>query len=141
MPITLGKRQWVYLAAIVIALLVIVSLAFQERIYAAYLHQFVGPELQKDFRFKVGTERIIEGKEPIHVFVIESVEARGILAQAGFQSGDIPVGYKHGFESGFYQDLLWAKKGRPIEMAVVNISDARRGNWQARKITLHRKLN
>jgi hypothetical protein len=140
MPITLGKSQWIYIFVIfVIVLPIILCFAFFNQIYASYLHEFVRPKLEEEFGFKSGTESLIDGKEKSEVFLIKFVEPEGILANAGFQSGDIPVGYKHGFESGFYLDLMASRKSEAISMQVLNINAARQGNWNWRDVTLRYK--
>jgi hypothetical protein len=140
MPITLGKSQWIYIFVIfVIILPIILSLVFFKQIYASYLHEFVAPELEKEFGFTGGTESLLENNESSEVFLIEWVKQGSILANAGFQSGDIPVGYKHGFESGFYLDLLACRKGEEISMHVVNINSVRKGNREWRNLTLRCK--
>jgi hypothetical protein len=137
MPITLDKRQYVILAVILFVILPLtVSLAFRDRIYDAYVRELVAPKLQREFGFKAGIEPIVDAKESLNVFVIQSVNPTGILGKAGFRSGDIPIGYKHGFETGFYHDLLWVKNGDQVEISVVNLSDARVGDWSERKIQL-----
>jgi hypothetical protein len=139
MPITLGKSQWIYIFVIfVIISPTILSLVFFKQIYASYLHEFVAPELEKEFGFTGGTESLLEDNESSEVFLIE-VKQGSILANAGFQSGDIPVGYKHGFESGFYLDLLACAKGEEVSMHVINIHSARNGNRERRNLTLRCK--
>lgn len=138
MRLTLGRKEWLSLSVtLLIALPLIISIALHDHIYTAYLHHVVAPELEHHFQFKSGTERITDNGQALDVFLIDSVQSSGIFGKAGFQSGDIPVGYKHGFESGFYQDLLSAKKGYPTEITVVRVADVRRGKWQRRKIKLH----
>lgn len=140
MPITLGKSRWIYLSVILLFVLpVVLCFAFFNQIYAAYLHEFVAPELEKEFGYIAGTDTLVEDKESFEVFLIEYIKPGGILAKAGFQSGDIPVGHKHGFESGFILDLLASRKGELIKMKVVNINAARQGNSQWRDITLQYK--
>lgn len=140
MPITLGKSQWIYIFVIfIIVLPIILFFAFFNQIYAAYLHEFVAPKLEKEFGFSGGTEIMLEEKESYEVFLIKWVKPRSILADAGFQSGDIPVGYKHGFESGFYLDLLACQRGEEISMNVVNINVASKGERQWRNLTLRCK--
>jgi hypothetical protein len=137
MPITLDKRQYVTIAVILFVILPLtVSLAFRDRISDAHLREIVGPKLQREFGFEAGIEPVFEAKQFLDVFVIQSVNPTGILGKAGFRAGDIPMGYKHGFETGFYQDLLWVKEGDQIEISVVNLAEARVGNWSERKITL-----
>ena len=58
------------------------------------------------------------------------------MARAGFRAGDIPTGYKHGFASGFYQDLLWVKKGHTMTIKIVAAEDYRRGSESWRDVSL-----
>ena len=135
MPITLTRRHWISLTvAILLVILAIIYFTFFDQIYAMYLHEFIGPKLQVEYGFTTGRATIPDGKESYQVFVIEYVKTGGKLSESGFQSGDIPVGYKHGFETGSYLDLLAAKQGSIPEIPVINIGDIRNGNWKIQKM-------
>ena len=126
-----------YIAVIVLLVIpTVVAFTFMNQIRAMFLHEFIGPGLERDFGFKAGTERVADGKESYEVFVIQWVKPGGILDKAGFRSGDIPVGYKHGFESGFYQDLLWAKDGSVLQIHVLNFGDVRNEQSKSRTVSL-----
>lgn len=103
---TLGRSQWIYIAVVLfIVIPAVYFLGFIDRVYDAYLHEFIRPRLEQEFGFTSGRQTFTSDAETYDVFLLASVTPGGVLDRSGFRTGDIPVGYKHGFESGFLQDL------------------------------------
>src|SRR4051812_589124 len=109
---TLGRSQWIYIAAVLLVIIpALYLLGFIDRVNDVYLHEFVRPRLQQELGFTSGRQTFVSDSETYNVFLLVSVTPGGILHRSGFRSGDIPVGYKHGFETEFLQDLTWSQDG------------------------------
>ena len=54
------------------------------------------------------------------VFAIERVAPDGLFSRAGVLPGDVPVGYQHGFEAGFYRDLRRLESEHKVTFDVIN---------------------
>lgn len=121
-PITLSSSQWWCLFAIVPLLIPCLLLFVLLQHEIAYFHVMrdLAPALQRDFGF---TAAVVEEERPVRdqIFVITSLDPEGALAKAGFLVGDVPVGYKHGFETGFYAHLEYARHN-VTEMQVIHRS-------------------
>ena len=48
------------------------------------------------------------------MFTITSVNRESPLALAGIKPGDVPVGYKHGMDTGFYGDMAAVIDGQEV---------------------------
>jgi hypothetical protein len=121
-PITLSASQWWCLFAIVPLLIpgFMAFVLFQHEIAAFEVLHDLAPALQREFGF---TAAIVEDERPIRdqTFVITSLDPAGALAKAGFLVGDVPLGYKHGFDTGFYLHLEGARCDA-TEMRVIHRS-------------------
>jgi len=137
-PLKLSRSQQLYVFITVLVVLpLVVGFAYQQELYALYLIHLCGPELQREFGFTAGDVKVMnEGGEPREEFGITAVVPGGLLARAGFKAGDIPTGYKHGFANGFYQDLVWVRKGQPMVITVVASEDYLKGSAAWREISL-----
>lgn len=114
-------RQWfLVIITILIVLPVVGALAFLPELETAYLRAFVLPRWEKQFGFRHGTAILRVDNQKHSMFAIEAVTPGSLFSRAGVQAGDIPVGYQHGFESGFYSDLRRFEKGAAIELQLVN---------------------
>jgi len=140
--LTLSRTQQLYVGLIVVvALPIVLALVFQFQIYDAYLEQFVRPGLEREFGFTAGTIQLPAVAGPCDQFAIVAVSADGILAKAGVRSGDLPVGYKHGFATGFYQDLLQVQRGSSVKIRVLAASDYEKGLDAWREVRLEPRVN
>src|SRR5687767_10879231 len=137
-PVTLSKSQQLYVFITVLVVLpLLVGFAFQKELYALYLIRVLGPGLQREFGFTAGDVQIVtEAGEQLDVFGITSLVPGGSLARAGFRSGDIPTGYKHGFANGFYQDLIRVQRGEPAVIKVMAAKDFSKGPQAWREVTV-----
>ena len=123
-PISSTRSQWVYLfVTLLIVLPLILAFVFSNQIYAVYLREFVAPRLEREFGFKAGRTQVQFRGRTDQVFAVLRVTPGGILHRAGVEPGDIPVGYQHGFETGFLQDLVWAKEGHAVEIELARPPD------------------
>jgi len=133
--LTRSRQLYVFLVLLVLLPLVM-ALAFQDRLFQAYLVHFEGPELQKQFGFSASRTRIGTGSGAVSYFAITGVQPDGRLYRAGFRAGDLPVGYEHGAESGFYEQLHWVRRGESALVKVVTAEDLARGEaaWRTLRI-------
>jgi hypothetical protein len=119
--ITLGHRQWLYLAVVTIVVLpMVLVVTFLPQIQTAYVRQFVLPEWEKRFGFFHGRTTLQMNGGMQEVFAIVSVVPGGKFASAGLLPGDVPVGYQHGFESGFFSDLRRLESEHEVTLQVIN---------------------
>jgi S1-C subfamily serine protease len=119
--ITLGYRQWTLVAIIALLVLpIVLILTFLPQIHTAYVRQFVLPGWEARFGFSHGTTKLQFGKAEYEVFAIAEVSPAGVFERAGIVPGDVPVGYQHGFEAGFYSELAQLESGHSIKLDVIN---------------------
>lgn len=107
-------NQWVTILVILCALSVIVTLANFTELQSYYIVNYWGPRLQKELGFRAGYS---QGR-----FSITEVTPGGVFSTAGVHVGYIPVGYMHGFESGFY-DHLQSSRGQTTTLQFIDSSD------------------
>lgn len=132
-PLRLGKAQWLVLAAALVILLpgVLVA-AFQQDVDLWLIRRFELPALQASFGFTAALipQRSADGCS-YEAFTITAVAPDGPFARAGIRAGDIPVFYKHGMERGFIYDLVWARRGGSVSLALISSEDRAAGRWGA----------
>ncbi|SRR6266487_5549639 len=129
--LTLSRSQQLYVGLVALIVLpLLMALTFQPQLYDAYLDHFVRPGLEREFGFTAGTVRLPAEAGELNTFGIIAVTPGGVLEKAGVRPGDLPVGYRHGFSTGFYQDLLAARRGVPVEVALLSSADYAKG-WKA----------
>src|ERR1039457_5680845 len=121
----LGKAQWLYLAAALVIVLPGVLIAtFQQEADLWLMHRFELPTLQASYGFTAALVRQPSADGcPNEVFAITAVAPDGPFARAGIRAGDTPVFYKHGMELGFISDLMWARRGHSISLALISAED------------------
>jgi len=130
--LTLSRSQQLYFGLVVLVVLpLILAFAVQPQLYDAYLDHFVRTGLEREFGFTAGTIRLPAEADGLDMFSIVAVAPGGALERAGVRPGDLPVGYHHGFATGFYLDLLAVRRGEPVEVAVLSSGDYSKG-WKAR---------
>ena len=117
--IRLTTRHLLYLTGTLGLLSLLLLVAFERPLHQLWLEHWVAPKLQREFGFTAGFRSINLPSGEAPAFVLLSVKPGGRLYQAGFRAGDIPVGYQHGFVSGFYGDLLAVSEGQQVEIAVI----------------------
>ena len=107
-PLKSSRSHQLYVFVAVLVLLpLLAGIAFQKELYALYLMRFRGPELEREFGFTAGKVDVVtESGAQLGVFAVISLVPTGILAKAGFRTGDIPIGYKHDLAAEFYRDLM-----------------------------------
>ena len=135
----LGKAQWLYLgAALAILLPGVLVATFQREVDLWLMHRFELPTLQASYGFTAAlVPQPSGGGCPNEVFTITAVAPDGPFARAGIRAGDVPVLYKHGMELGFIHDLMWARRGHSISLALISAEDRAAGRWEAvRRITV-----
>ena len=117
-----GHQFYVGIVLLVVFPLVFV-LMFYGQLYGFYLHQFARPSLEREFGFSSGMLNVSGVDSNDQMFAITGVVTGGRLGMAGCRAGDIPVGFTHGLETGFLQDLLWVRSGHPVEFEVLAAAD------------------
>jgi hypothetical protein len=135
----LGKAQWLYLAAaLLIVLPCVLAVAFEQDVDLWLMRRFEFPALQASYGFTAApiSQRSADGCS-YTVFTITAVAPNGPFARAGIQPGDAPTRYVHGAERGFLYDLMWARRGHSISLALISAEDLAAGRWKAlRRVTL-----
>jgi hypothetical protein len=135
--LTLSRSHQLYFTLVLLVLLpLVLGIAFQHQLHGLYLEHFVRPDLEREFGFTAGEIRIpaLAGCPP--QFAIVAVSPTGVLGRAGVRPGDLPVGYVHGFSSGFYSDLLWLKAGHSVELKLMASADYGKGSQAWRRVRL-----
>ena len=61
------------------------------------------------------------------MFTITSVNRESPPALAGIKPGDVPVGYKHGMDTGFYGDMAAVIDGQEVTLSVMATAERHRG--------------
>jgi hypothetical protein len=134
---TLSRARQLYVGIVLLVVLPLVFvLMFYGQLYGFYLHQFVRPSLERKFGFSSDVVNLSGLTSNDRVFAITRVVPGGRLEMAGCRAGDIPVGFAHGFETGFLQDLLWVRSGHPVEFEVLAAADVGKGPTAWRKVRL-----
>jgi hypothetical protein len=119
--ITLGQRQWLHVAVVTfIVLPIVLIVTFLPQMQTAYVRHFVLPQWEKRFGFLHGRTTLQMGGGTQEVFAIVSVVPDGTFGRTGVLPGDVPVGYQHGFESGFYRDLARLESGHTVTLQFIN---------------------
>jgi hypothetical protein len=138
-PLRLGKAQWLFLAAaLVIVLPGVLVAAFQQDVDLWLMRRFEFPALQASYGFTAAliSQRSADGCS-YETFTITSVAPDGPFARAGIRAGDTPTRYVHGAERGFLYDLMWARRGRSVSLALISTEDLAAGRWEAvRRVTV-----
>ncbi len=129
-----NPRQLLYLAGTLGLLSLLLPVAFERPLHQFWIEHWIAPKLQHDLGFTAGYREVAPGQGP--AFLLLTVTPGGRLYRAGFRAGDIPVGYQHGFVSGFYDDLLAVSDGRQVEIAVIPAGVAARGSedWKRLRV-------
>ena len=128
-----GLNQWWYVAAMLIILTLVLGLVFQYGIYSWYLQEFIEPKLEISLGFRGGILRIEDDSGSHNVYAVVAVSPGGVFERAGVRPGDIPDGYSHGVRSGFVNHIF-DSRGGVARLRFVGEADARRGNWQSRRV-------
>lgn len=119
--ITLGPRQWLLLSVVTLVVLpVVLIVTFLPQVETAFVRQFVLPRWERQFGFVHGTTTLQMGNSTRQVFAIVSVVPNGTFNRARVLPGDVPVGYQHGFESGFYRDLARLESEHVVTLHFLN---------------------
>lgn len=133
--VTLGSAQWWYLAAslagAVLMYFIIVAIPEWQHVYTVEVR---GPQLQRCLGFTASRPTPSRMLERGTMLTISSVEPDSPLGRAGIRPGDIPVGYKHGMETGFYADLEAVVDGRSVTLTIVAREDFERGSEAWRQV-------
>lgn len=129
----LGLAHWWSVVAGICLVVVYVVIVMMPMWYTEYRIATDGPVLQRCFGFVAAQVPAPAGVPLERVFAITSVNPEGALAKAGVRAGDLPVGYKHGFASGFYQDLGIALEGGDVTLSVMAMADLGKttGAWRS----------
>ena len=103
---------------VLVALVMVLAVVYFPMWYPRLYIWAESPRLEKHFGFQ---SAFVEypGRPGLQMFQLTSVDPAGILGRAGVKSGDFPVGYHHGFATGFLSDLESARRGDMVEFAVV----------------------
>jgi hypothetical protein len=133
-PSGLGPAQWWSVVAVLCLIAVYFAIATIPTWYTEYRIASDGPILQRCFGFAAAEVPAPPDAPVERVFAITSVNPDGALAKAGVRAGDVPVGYQHGFASGFYQDLGIALEGGDVTLLVIAMADLGKSTSARRSI-------
>ena len=123
------RSQWLVMAATLLFVIpAIVYLVVPNDAALVLVRRFELPALQESLGFATGHVAVRGEKAP--VFTITAVTPGSPFWQAGVRPGDIPVGYKHGIESGFIWDLMWGKRKGSATLRFLPAGAAQEGGWQ-----------
>jgi hypothetical protein len=136
--IQLSRGQWLFLAIAVVVVLPMVALLAQPTEVDVWLVKtFELASLQKSLGFQTGFISPPGSSGLVGpVFAITAVTPAGAFWRAGIRPGDIPTGYKHGFESGFLFDLSLGKRKGVVDLRVVPMASAFKGDWTSHDVTV-----
>jgi hypothetical protein len=114
----LGKAQWLVLALSLSLTGLLAAWALLHPSYDAYdcEHRYL-PSVEARFGFRGGRTSL-----PGRPYALLEIAPSGILGQAGFRAGDVPV-FKHGGLADFCAAVRRAEKGHPTPVSVVNAQD------------------
>lgn len=125
-PITLGTGHWLVAGAglLLILLFVVVFVALPEW-QNTHLTTVRGPKLQRCLGFAAERRSMPGGDWDL--LTITGLQLESPLAAAGVKVDDVPIGYQHGVETGFYGDLESVVAGEDTVVRVVARADFPRG--------------
>jgi hypothetical protein len=136
-PITLGKIQLVYAGLFVLVIIpLLVWLVIGDYLYSEYVLEVKAPRLRERFGFSMERVRIGSAPDTYEVNAISSVTPGGVLARAGFRSGDVPTGYVEGGRAAFYQELQAVLDGYDVTFRLTTVPALEGGTGEARRITV-----
>jgi hypothetical protein len=108
------------------------AVMFGTNIHDLYVWEVVAPQLQQELGFRIGKVRVVDEGREHEVPGIIAVDPNGIFGRAGLRSGDIPIGYVHGFV-GFYHHLHSARGDK----ATLEVVRPEANTWRsARQVTV-----
>jgi hypothetical protein len=121
--VTVKPMHWVYVT-IIILLIGPFSLAvvYSDELYNGYFRTYTAPAIQRQLGFKMGRRRMYYHTQALDVFAVEGLEPGGILAKAGVQNCDVPVGIYHLSDVEFYRKLQQSAK-KAVEIQLVNCAE------------------
>ena len=119
--ITIKPIHWVYLTVFVLLIgPLLIATLYSDELYNAYVRTYIAPSVQHQFGFKMERRQMYyRGTQELDVFVIEGLEPNGLLAKAGVQNCDVPIGVFHMSDVAFYRRLQERPKER-VEIHLVN---------------------
>ena len=122
--ITIKPIHWVYLTTFVLLIgPLLVASVYSDELYNAYVRTYIAPGVQRQFGFKMQRRKMYyRGTQELDVFVIEGLEPNGVLAKAGVQNGDVPIGMFHMSDVAFYRKLQERPAGT-VEIHLVNCTE------------------
>jgi hypothetical protein len=131
-------KSFAYSALVVLVVLPVVgSLTYSNQIRDWWFMRNHQAEIEREFSCHAGTISLTDndGKQ-VPVFSLTEVTPDGALGRAGVRAGDIPVGFKHGFQIGFYASLWTVHNGTPVQLSVVTAEEWPQGVSAWRRITI-----
>ena len=136
--IQLSRSQGLLMAiSVVVVLPTVVVLATTAEVDVWLIKMFELPSLQRSLGFKTG---FVPAPASVgvgaSVFAITEVTPEGAFWRAGVRPGDIPTGYKHGFESGFLFDLSSGKRTGVVDLRLISMSSAIKGDLTSHRVTV-----
>ena len=121
--ITARPIHWVYLTIFVLLIGPFsMAVVYHDELYNGYVRTYIAPGVQRQFGFRMERRRMYYHTQAVDVFVIEGLEPDGVLAKAGVQRGDVPVGIYHMSDVAFYQRLQERPK-KAVEIHLVNSAE------------------
>lgn len=122
--ITVKPIHWVYLTVFVLLIgPLLIAALYSDELYNGYVRTYIAPRIQRQFGFKMERRRMYyRGTQELDVFVIEGLEPNGVLAKAGVQNGDVPIGMFHMSDVAFYRRLQ-ERTEKAVEIHLVNCAE------------------
>ncbi len=122
------------LVTVLALLAVTLYIAFPHDFELWRMRRFEQPSLEAALGFKAGYITVPSARAAgQQTYAIISVSPDGSFWKAGIRAGDVPTGYKHGFELGFLQDLVEGRASGSVTLTFIPAEAAARGAFEVRR--------
>jgi hypothetical protein len=134
-PLVLAAGHWLLIVVgVTVVLLFFLLIVAESQWRYAHVTEVRGPRLQRCLGFTAERRSMPGGEWTL--LTITGVTPDSPLAAAGVGIDDVPVGYQHGIETGFYGDLEQVVAGHDAVVRVIARSAWHRGReaWRSVRI-------